>query len=53
VKEEMHIMFWSENLQKTDQLGRLMHGWDDNIKMDCKEIGYEGVEWIQPSQNEE
>jgi hypothetical protein len=22
------------------------HRWEDNISMDCKEIGWEGVDWI-------
>ena len=28
------------------QLGRPMHKWADNIKMNLKEIGWEGMEWI-------
>jgi hypothetical protein len=24
----------------------MRHRWDDNIKMDCKEIDLEGMEWI-------
>jgi hypothetical protein len=28
-------------------LGRPVYRWEDTIKMDLKEIGYEGVEWIQ------
>jgi hypothetical protein len=31
-------------------LGRPRHGWDDNIKMNIKEIGYEGVDWIKLAQ---
>jgi hypothetical protein len=27
-------------------LARPRHGWEDGIKMDLKEIGWEGVEWI-------
>jgi hypothetical protein len=27
-------------------LGRLRRGWVDNIKMDLKEIGWDGVDWI-------
>jgi hypothetical protein len=26
-------------------LGRSRHRWEDNIKMDHKEIGCEGVDW--------
>jgi hypothetical protein len=27
-------------------LGRPRHRWEDNIRMDLKEIGWEGVNWI-------
>jgi hypothetical protein len=27
------------------QLGRPMHRWKDNIRLDLREIGWEGVEW--------
>jgi hypothetical protein len=27
-------------------LGRLRRRWEDNIKMDLREIGLEGVNWI-------
>jgi hypothetical protein len=26
--------------------GRLRCGWEDNIKMDLREIGWGGVDWI-------
>jgi hypothetical protein len=34
-------------------LGRPRHGWEDNIKMDLREIGWGGVEWIMLAQNRE
>jgi hypothetical protein len=27
-------------------LGRLRRGWVDNIKMDLREIGWDGMDWI-------
>jgi hypothetical protein len=27
-------------------LGRARHRWEDNIRMDLKEIWWEGVDWI-------
>jgi hypothetical protein len=27
-------------------LGRLRHRWEDNIRMDLKEIGWGGMDWI-------
>jgi hypothetical protein len=29
-------------------LGRPRHGWVDNIKMDLREIGWGGMDWIYP-----
>jgi hypothetical protein len=29
------------------QLGRSRHRWEGNIKMDLREIGIDGVNWIQ------
>jgi hypothetical protein len=28
-------------------LGQSMHRWEDEIKMDLREIGWDGVHWIQ------
>jgi hypothetical protein len=38
------------NLRRT-QLGRNRHRWEDNIRMDLKEIWWEGVDWIQLAQD--
>ena len=27
-------------------LARPRHGWEDNVKMDLKEIGWDGVDWV-------
>jgi hypothetical protein len=32
-------------------LGRPRHRWEDGIRMDLREIGLEGVDWIQLSQD--
>jgi hypothetical protein len=32
-------------------LGRTRHRWEDNIKMDLREIGIDGVNWIQLAQD--
>jgi hypothetical protein len=31
--------------------GRPRRRWEDGIRMDLREIGWEGVEWIQLAQN--
>jgi hypothetical protein len=37
----MCIKFQLENLK-----GRPWHKWKDNIRMNLREIGWEGVDWI-------
>jgi hypothetical protein len=32
-------------------LGRPRHGWEDNIKLDLREIGIDGANWIQLAQD--
>jgi hypothetical protein len=32
-------------------LGRPRHGWEDNIKMDLREIGIDEANWIQLAQD--
>jgi hypothetical protein len=34
------------NLEGKKPLGRHSHRWEDNIEMDLKEIGCEGMDWI-------
>jgi hypothetical protein len=32
-------------------LGRPWHRWDDNIKMDLKEVGCQDMDWIDVAQD--
>jgi hypothetical protein len=32
-------------------LGRPRRRWEDNIKMDLQEVGWEGVDWIDMAQD--
>jgi len=32
-------------------LGRTRRRWEDNIKMDHQEVGYEGMDWIELAQD--
>jgi hypothetical protein len=32
-------------------LGRPRHRWQDNIRMDLREIGWDGVDWIDLAQD--
>jgi hypothetical protein len=43
-RETTHTKFWSENLKDGDSR------WEDNIKMDHREIGWEGVDCIHLAQ---
>jgi hypothetical protein len=46
----MRTKFLSENLNKKT-LGRPRHKWEDNTRMDRREIGREGVTWIHLAQD--
>jgi hypothetical protein len=35
-----------ENIKQREPLGRLKHRREDTIKMDYKEIGWQGMDWI-------
>jgi hypothetical protein len=37
--------------ERKKPLGRQRHRWVDNIKMDLGEIGFDGMDWIDPTQN--
>ena len=41
----MHKEFLLGYMEEGDQLGKL-HTWEHNIKICCKEMGWEEVAWI-------
>jgi hypothetical protein len=48
----MHIGYWWESQKERKRpLGRLRLRWVDSIKMDLREIGWDGVDWIDMSQD--
>jgi hypothetical protein len=47
----MHTIFWSGNLKEKVPFGRSMRRGEDNIKMDFREIGWVGVDWIHLAQD--
>jgi len=49
MKNAYKILFGKPEEKKP--LGRPRHKWKDNIKMDLRVIGYEGVDWIYLAQN--
>ena len=51
-KTEMHTEFW-EKPEEQRPLGRFRLGWEGNIKMNLKEIGWEEVGYIRLAQDTE
>jgi hypothetical protein len=44
-------MFLVGKPQGKRPLGRPRRGWEDSIKMDLQEMGYEGMDWIYLAQD--
>jgi hypothetical protein len=42
----MHIGYWWGSRKGKTPLGRLRRRWVDNIRMDLREIGWDGMVWI-------
>jgi hypothetical protein len=47
--DKMHTNCWSENLKIRDHLGD-RRSLGDNIKLNSKEVGCEGADWIHLTQ---
>jgi hypothetical protein len=45
-EKEVHAGFWWGSLTGRP-IGRLKHRWEDNIKMDLQEVGWEVMDWIE------
>jgi hypothetical protein len=45
-KGEVYIRFWWGKLERRRPFGRSWRRWKDNIEMDLKEVGREGMDWI-------
>jgi hypothetical protein len=39
--------------EEKSTLGRTSHGWVDNIKINLREIGWDGVDWIDLAQDKD
>jgi hypothetical protein len=46
----IHIEYWWE-LEGKRPVGRPRRRWVDNIKMDLREMGWNGMDWIDLAQN--
>jgi hypothetical protein len=42
----MHVGYWSESQKEKRLLGRPRRKWVDNIIIDLREIGWDGMGWI-------
>jgi hypothetical protein len=40
-----------EKPEERVQLGRLRRSWEDNIKIDLREVGWRGIGWIDLAEN--
>jgi hypothetical protein len=47
----MHIGYWSGKPEGRRPLGRPRRRWMHNIKMNLREIGWNGVDWIDLAQD--
>jgi hypothetical protein len=52
-KRGMHTGFWWESRRGRRPLGRPRRRWEDNIKMDLREIGWGGMDWLRIGTNGE
>jgi hypothetical protein len=44
-RKGMHMGFFKGNYKERDLLEEVGWGWEDTIKIDLKEIGWEDVDW--------
>jgi hypothetical protein len=47
----MHIGYWWESQKGKKPLGSPRRRWVDNIKMDHREVGWDGRDWIYLAQD--
>jgi len=50
---EVYTGFWWGTSDGKRPLGRPGHRWEDNIKMDLKEVGCGGKDWIDLAQDKD
>jgi hypothetical protein len=44
---KVFIGFWLGGLKRKRPLGRPRRRWEDNIRMDLRDIGIDGANWIR------
>jgi hypothetical protein len=48
----VYSILWRDQ-SETDHLGRPNCRWEDDIKMDIKEVGWKGINWIELDKDRE
>jgi hypothetical protein len=47
----MHVGYWWKSQEGKRPLGGPRCRWVDNIKMDLRELGWDGMDWIELAQD--
>jgi hypothetical protein len=47
----MHTGYWWESKKEKKTLGRSRRRWEDNINRDLRELGWQGMDWIDLAQD--
>jgi len=47
---ELHTRFWSGEAEGKKSLGRARRRWEDHIRRDFLEVGWEAVDWLRLAQ---
>jgi hypothetical protein len=50
-RDERCIQYFGWKTQRDKTTQKTRHGWEHNIRMDFREIGWEGVDWIHLAQD--
>jgi hypothetical protein len=48
-----HVCTYKKSVKGKRSLARIKCRWQDNIEVDLKEIGWEGIDWIHLGQDRE
>jgi hypothetical protein len=46
VRENKYMQSFGRKTSRKKPQVRTMHRWENNIRMDCEEVNFEGVVWI-------
>jgi hypothetical protein len=49
-RDEKCIQYFGWKAQRKETIGRPKHRWEENIRMDLREVGWEGVDWFHLAQ---